>query len=113
ALRLAHPRGDLHPWACRHSVAGQCFKIVSACYLQRSASARTFETISQKGSMYVRNYEIYSPRMLPILVNALFRPLGRVVIPSVAAKATSAMIYRYYTSPWPVLSFWIWFSVLR
>src|SRR5436190_4416146 len=98
-------------WPSIHG--GQCFKIVSACYLQRSASARTFETISQKGSMYVRNYEIYSPRMLPIFVNALFRPLARVVIPAVAAKATSAMINRYSTSPWPVSSFCKWFREFR
>src|SRR5437660_5587052 len=58
-------------------------------------------------------YEIYSPRMLPIFVNALFRPLARVVIPAVAAKATSAMINRYSTSPWPVSSFCKWFREFR
>src|SRR5207302_5596931 len=43
-------------------------------------------------------------RMLPIFENALLRPLAKVVIPAVAAKATSARINRYSTSPWPASS---------
>src|SRR5437879_13791585 len=69
--------------------------------------------MSQKENLYVRNYEIYSTRILPIFVNALFRPLARVDIPAVAAKATSAMINRYSTSPWPVSSFCKWFREFR
>src|SRR5207237_6168269 len=45
AVRLAYLPGDLHPRVCLHSVADvhHCFKIVSACYRQRSASARADE----------------------------------------------------------------------
>src|SRR6266404_3571198 len=39
--------------------------------------------------------------MVPILPNALLRPLARVVIPAVAANATRARIKRYSTRPWP------------
>src|SRR5437667_56352 len=42
--------------------------------------------------------------MLPTLLKALFRPDASVFMPAVAAKATSARINRYSTSPWPASS---------
>jgi len=47
---------------------------------------------------------MYDPRMLPMALNALFRPLARAPIPAVAAKATRARINRYSTKPWPASS---------
>src|SRR5260370_3571517 len=47
---------------------------------------------------------MYLPRMLPMALNALFRPLARAPMPAVAAKATRARIKRYSTKPWPASS---------
>src|SRR5260370_738115 len=47
---------------------------------------------------------MYDPRMLPIALNALFRPAASLPIPAVAAKATRARIKRYSTKPWPASS---------
>jgi len=43
--------------------------------------------------------------MLPTAVNALLRPLAKLLIPAVAANATSARINKYSTRPWPDSSF--------
>src|SRR6266853_3292576 len=47
---------------------------------------------------------MYEPRILPMALNALFRPLASTPIPAVAAKATRARIKRYSTKPWPASS---------
>src|SRR5712691_3798379 len=47
---------------------------------------------------------MYEPRILPMALNALFRPLASAPMPAVAAKATSARINRYSTKPWPASS---------
>jgi hypothetical protein len=49
---------------------------------------------------------MYWPTMLLTLVNALFNPSAKLLIPAVAAKATSARINRYSTKPCPASSLW-------
>jgi len=47
---------------------------------------------------------MYLPINVPTIVNALFRPVAKLVIPAVAANATRAMTRRYSTRPWPASS---------